>query len=153
MTDIVTFIKARLDEDEAVAHAAALQIAERAVAPAYAAEHVDRAGKWVVRPWLYSGRVEPSMGMSGPDRVEIATVANEHIARHDPARVLREVEAKRQITECHESWVAGNGDTICGRCGREHIDGRPGGHFPCQTLRLLALPFTGHPDYREDWRP
>jgi hypothetical protein len=77
----------------------------------------------------------------------------EHIARHDPARVLAEVEAKRQIMECHESWVAGNGDTICGRCEREHIDGRPGGHFPCQTLRLLALPYAGHPDYRQEWKP
>ncbi|MFI7890901.1 DUF6221 family protein [Streptomyces sp. CACIS-1.16CA] len=76
-----------------------------------------------------------------------------YIARHDPARTLREVEAKRLIIECHEPWTAGNGDIICGRCGREHIDGRPGGHFPCQTLRLLALPFADHPDYLEEWRP
>lgn len=76
-----------------------------------------------------------------------------HIARHSPARVLAEVDAKRRIMECHEPWTAGNGDIICGRCGREHIDGRPGSHFPCQTLRLLALPDAGHPDYREVWRP
>lgn len=92
------------------------------------------------------------------DRAEECASANwagvaEHIVRHDPARVLREIEAKRQIIECHEWWVAGNGDTICGRCGREHIDGRPGGHFPCQTLRLLALPYADRPGYREEWRP
>ncbi|MEU6772536.1 DUF6221 family protein [Streptomyces sp. NPDC046759] len=28
--------------------------------------------------------------------------------------------------------------------------GRPA---PCATLRLLALPFAGHPAYRESWRP
>jgi hypothetical protein len=70
-----------------------------------------------------------------------------------PARVLREIDARRRIMDCHESWVAGNGDTICGRCGREHIEGRPGGHFPCQTLRLLALPYADHPGYREEWKP
>jgi hypothetical protein len=69
------------------------------------------------------------------------------------ARVLREIDAKRQIMECHEPWTASNGDIICGRCGREHIDGRPGGHFPCQTLRLLALPYADRPGYREEWRP
>ena len=76
-----------------------------------------------------------------------------HIARHSPARVLREVEAKRRIMECHEPWTASNGDITCGRCGREHIGGRPGGHFPCQTLRLLALPYSDHPDYRQEWAP
>lgn len=68
-------------------------------------------------------------------------------------RVLAEIDAKRRIMECHEPWVAGNGDTVCGRCGREHIDGRPGGHFPCQTLRLLALPYAAHPDYQSEWAP
>jgi len=25
--------------------------------------------------------------------------------------------------------------------------------FPCETVRLLALPYSQHPGYREDWRP
>jgi hypothetical protein len=25
--------------------------------------------------------------------------------------------------------------------------------WPCLTLRLVALPYSGHPDYIEDWRP
>jgi hypothetical protein len=25
--------------------------------------------------------------------------------------------------------------------------------WPCQTLRLLALPYADHPDYRPEWKP
>ena len=55
-----------------------------------------------------------------------------HMARRDPARALVEVEAKRRITERHAS------------CG---------GPSPCEDLRLLALPYAGHADYRDEWRP
>jgi hypothetical protein len=45
----------------------------------------------------------------------------------EPAHVLAECEAKRQIIERHL-----------------YLQG---------TLALLALPYADHPDYREDWRP
>ena len=25
--------------------------------------------------------------------------------------------------------------------------------FPCETVRLLALPYSQHPDYQKAWRP
>jgi hypothetical protein len=25
--------------------------------------------------------------------------------------------------------------------------------YPCDTLKLLALPYADHPDYRDEWRP
>ncbi|GAA2532280.1 DUF6221 family protein [Streptomyces koyangensis] len=51
------------------------------------------------------------------------TVAR-HVALHDPARVLREVEAKRRILARHarDPW-------------------------PCHDLRDLASAYTGHPDF------
>ncbi|WP_405662004.1 DUF6221 family protein [Streptomyces sp. NBC_01166] len=47
-----------------------------------------------------------------------------HVALHDPARVLREIEAKRRILARHarDPW-------------------------PCHNLRDLASPYTDHPDY------
>jgi hypothetical protein len=24
---------------------------------------------------------------------------------------------------------------------------------PCETVRVLALPYSDHPDYHEEWRP
>jgi hypothetical protein len=64
-----------------------------------------------------------------------------HIARHDPARVLAEVEAKRRIVEMGASYVP---ELEHGDNGEWALDA---------TLRLLALPYADHPDYRQEWRP
>ncbi|MGQ4514236.1 DUF6221 family protein [Streptomyces sp. DW26H14] len=144
MDDLLAFLRARLDEDEATARAAS-------------------DGPWTtwtgpIRTWMTKGNLCHTV-MTWDHPTGHAPIMTEswmdsrHIAEWHPARVLAEVEAKRRILECHEPWTASNGDIICGRCGREHIDGRPGGHFPCQTLRLLTLPDASHPDYREEWRP
>jgi hypothetical protein len=53
----------------------------------------------------------------------------EHIARHDPARVLADVEAKRRIVE----WDA-----------EQPVDRG--------VLNILASVYADHPDYREEWR-
>ncbi len=58
-----------------------------------------------------------------------------------PARVLAEVDAKVRITEECRGWLADRGDDY----GARALAG--------MTLRLLALPYTDHPDYREEWRP
>lgn len=60
----------------------------------------------------------------------------EHIARHNPARVLREIDAKRRIVDRY-AWLREHGDT--------------GG--AAWVLPLLALPYADRPGYREEWRP
>jgi hypothetical protein len=90
-----------------------------------------------------------------------------HIKRHDPARVLAEVAAKKAILELHVprelNFVRippGTGKdeakrifnetpkrVICSVC----MEGlRPVDH-PCRTVRLLAQPFAGRPSWREEW--
>ncbi|WP_338699170.1 DUF6221 family protein [Streptomyces sp. Q6] len=76
----------------------------------------------------------------------------EHIAAHDPARVLREIDAKRQMLTLH---AATGGHECSTRDERGDID-----HCTwvmeseaCPTLRLLALPYADRPGYREEWRP
>lgn len=71
----------------------------------------------------------------------------------DPARVLAECEAKRRIADLHKN--EGVHSPSCLTCAGE-VD--PDGHtewmhWPCDTILLLALPYAGHPDYREEWRP
>lgn len=93
----------------------------------------------------------------------------EHIVRHDPARVLREIDAKRQLladflAEPHfrneeDNWytcaalVDEDGEPVCIDESRA-----PG---PCDCGRdarvhrravILALPYADRPDYREEWR-
>jgi hypothetical protein len=108
---LAEFLSARLDADEAVA---------LRITPGRKAEN----GKW---------RAD-SLLLAGLDRQSAA-----HIARHDPARVLADVEAKRAIVAEHA-------------CGDE--DDKPPG-FECdhcpRVLRLLAQPYRDHEDWREEW--
>ena len=56
-----------------------------------------------------------------------------------PARVLAECDAKRRIVELadrDDNWRYGMHSEAIG-----------------EVLRLLALPYADHPDYREEWRP
>lgn len=128
MEDLVRWLSKQLDEDEEIAREAG-----------------ERGMEWRLVTPLDDAELGDAFWLNPPEKY--------HAERHDPARVLREVDAKRRIVECHEPWTASNGDIICGRCGREHVDGRPGGHFPCQTLRLLALPYVDRPGYQDAWRP
>jgi hypothetical protein len=78
----------------------------------------------------------------------------QHIARWDPARVLAESETKREIVALHEPVPVTRDHTGC-RVSRHDVDRdhvNPG-DGPCATLRLLALAFADHSDYRDEWRP
>jgi len=115
--DLVAFLKARLDEDEAAANAA---------------WGVEWDWRYIARPF--------------GERPSIAHTV--HIARHDPARVLREVEARRGIIREHEIR-----DGRCRVCTAIH-DGRATRfRAPCPTLLFLAAVFSDHPDYRQEWKP
>lgn len=71
-----------------------------------------------------------------------------HIARHDPARVLAECEAKRRIMERHNAqpFFDDPESFYCATCN-EGI----GGFHPCPTLRALAAVYADHPDYDQAW--
>lgn len=73
-----------------------------------------------------------------------------HIARHDPARVLAEVEAKRgvlrQYLDLREQ--VRNPVSAENRMRARALQGEIG-----DVLRLLALPYADRPGYRDEWRP
>jgi hypothetical protein len=79
-----------------------------------------------------------------------------HIARHDPARVLAEVEAKRAL-------IARGGPLCTSNCDDPDslpMDPDTGWtvplehHFDCgayEAAKLLARPFRDHPDFDPAW--
>lgn len=71
------------------------------------------------------------------DEVADYSESAEHIAEHDPARVLREIDAKRRMLGRIHSHAA--------VMGQDEVHG--------DLLRLLALPYADRPGYREEWRP
>ncbi|MFD9630075.1 DUF6221 family protein [Streptomyces violascens] len=155
--DLVQFIRDRLDEDEQAAR----------TTNGYSIETAD--GDFPGEKYLVL-RGDHLDRFTAPLPTDLAA----HIARHDPARVLAEVEAKRQLLDLHPittvrqqyseaDLVEGVGpnyerrlkrpdEPYCETC--DMYDGViDGDGTPCPTLRLLALPFATHPDYREEWRP
>lgn len=132
---MAAFATARLGEDEAAARAAA-----RKRKPPWRAEiYADGLG----------GSVNNSPAGARPaahDRGHVAETINgavaQHIALHDPARALREVEAGRRILARHADCAVGNGSC-------EWFAG-PG---PCDDFADLLYRWAGHPDYRPAWKP
>jgi hypothetical protein len=75
-----------------------------------------------------------------------------HIAANDPAWVLEDVAAKREILALHRSerWNADDGPDAdhCAECTTDDDLYKPQ-MYPCQTVRLLARPWISHPDHPE----
>lgn len=101
------------------------------------------------REWWCGGYEETGAVNVRTDRVvlvepydEDGSAALQHVARHDPARVLRDVEAARLLLSLHPSWSDRPG---CMACDTLYED--------CDARRALALPFSTHPDYRTEWKP
>lgn len=178
------FILQRISEDEAVANIAG-------------------AGEWA--SWNRSWDMDPvrDLAIAGQRVAALPMSIDEHVCRHDPARVLAECEAKRRIVELHSrvslpAWEPDCGGDWCLAGGE--TEGPGWGFFAnywpdntvsasvfydgekikgsgivahqskadCQsfaehwvrdnlpsaspTLRALALPYTSHADYQEEWR-
>lgn len=120
---LIAFLTARLDEDAALATATS-----RGTPACYAWEAVPD----VVSP----GRQEVWTAGETPRRITKKQAEGDaaHIVRWDPARALAEVDAKRRMIE--GTWG-----------GPDHQD------MWEHHMRLLALPYATHPDYRDEWRP
>lgn len=141
--DLIAFITARLDDDERIARIAAAEFTR------------DSGLRWVVDDETHPECVRPAepldnstvaigaWGMIGKQGI--------HIARHDPARVLREVEAKRRLVTLHVGEDGSHGFWYCKTCGSGEPNEYPT-EWPCATLKLLAAPYAEHPDYRAEWQ-
>lgn len=82
----------------------------------------------------------------------------EHIVRHDPARVLREIDAKRQLIARGGPFCTSD----CDEPGNEPMDPDTNWttplehHLDCaayEAAKLIALPYADRPGYKEKWRP
>lgn len=148
--DLANFLLARLDEDEATARAALGEAIFQRQTGTWVFEEVEVAG-------VTSTIVFAVADKGGRTQVADMSAAWEpdergaHIARHDPAAVLADVESKRRIVVAAEkAWSRSIHDDPMPEGGEWLLGHRQG---LLEALRLLALPYDTHPDYREDWRP
>ena len=129
------FLAARLSDDEATAKRAA------SVAGPDWQYGLFLPDDGPATTMLLSDQDVPLADMLHRDDEEIAPF----LIAHDPARVLREVKAKRKILAAHEKSDGG----YCELC----YYGYGGGSWPCPTVRALAAVYGDHPDYDKAWRP
>jgi len=154
VTDLTDWLTAQIDADETAAKAAT-------------------PGPWRVNDERYHESIladgEIPTVISGSHWGGDASVFDNdadarHIARWDPARVLAECQAKRDIIALHEpSYSYGpiykiDGEyqrvPACAMCVNFHADmDCENEHYPCPTLRLLAAPYADAPGYRPEWAP
>jgi hypothetical protein len=137
MCDLIIFLNNRLGEDERVARAAAQRNAT---------------------PWIVDENIETPMPIgtwvtdTKDDGIVVARgeyVAH-HVAHWDPQRVLTEIKVKRRVIELHA------GDHECSTFNDSigEIDNCVWvTNGDCSTMRLLAMPYSNHPDYRYEWVP
>lgn len=138
MTDLVAFLKDRLDEDE-----------QMATAPSSAV--------WASPEWRFADGDDGPFVDLGTNQLAVESGLNaaelEHMARQDPARTLREVEAARAVLDLYEEAghrmdrAMRDADTVAYQEARvEH-----------RTLRRVLLReaavHQAHPAYLEEWRP
>jgi hypothetical protein len=147
MDELVQFVRDRLDEDEVLA-LATTPVPVTGRWRASRDKHADRDASLTIIQG--ADDVDPGSQEYSSDVPVIAYAAEwhdeaeanlRHIARHDPARVLTGIEAKRRLVDDMAKIVGG-----------DYIDdGEP--VLAEWVLLLLALPYAAHPDYREEWRP
>lgn len=85
---------------------------------------------------------ERDIAIYGP---HLGTEVLAHMARHDPARVLREIDAKRQLLDAYAAVAENDVNEVEYAHGYANALG--------EAVRLLALPYADRPGYLEKWRP
>ncbi|MFE5790620.1 DUF6221 family protein [Rhodococcus erythropolis] len=134
MSRIVEFLEARLVEDEVMAHEAAQHLSgiwtfDNGEADARRQE-LAKGGRFGAHPSV--GGITSGCRYNAESEMK-------HIARHDPARVLREVSAKRIVMA-----------TI-----RRRIEQGWGYHYNedmlADDLAPLVIVYSDHPDYQHEW--
>jgi hypothetical protein len=133
VSDLIEFIRAQLADDERVAREAG-----------------SRALTWPATGTWYLEGVEHNV--VGQEEAFCHPHNVEHIARHDPARVLAEVDAKRRILDRHRpiELFSSMYCTYCGVLGGQRARDV---NWPCPEILDAAAPYADRPGYRESWRP
>jgi hypothetical protein len=139
MDDLIAFLRARWDDEEAEARSAA---------------EVYGARWWWNPSWgLVKGDPDndpeaTSIFSIGEENVaEVWSEVGPHIARHDPSRALREVEAKRKVVEEYAEALrvaGGYRETRYEEGRREALE---------LVCRAYGAAYADRSDYRPEWKP
>lgn len=127
--DLRAFVAARLDEDEAAARAA--------TEGPWSFAGYDSADGWPI----VANDEHEIVSRSGSDDAE-------HIARHDPARVLREVAAKRAVIRQYEDVREQARHPVS---AENRMRARVAEGELLEVLQHIAVIYSNHTDHDPNW--
>ncbi|MFF0597897.1 DUF6221 family protein [Streptomyces antibioticus] len=139
MHELVQWLHAQLDEDERIATGALhfvdahwrVDVARNVVLAARLTPSGRQSTAVTADDWRY-----PKIGTPG---------LVPHVAEHDPARVLQEIDAKRQLLTAYTKVAASDINDW------EYANGYA--NALAIAVRLAALPYAHRPGYQASWRP
>ena len=135
---LTAFLSARLAEDEAAA--------KSATAGPWEFEGDDPTDDEVYS--VHDGIVD-LVGVTGAFTSDRNVANGKHMARHDPDRTIREVEAGRALIERYKRACAVRESVVSFTAGQDD-----GYRQAClDAIRDLAAIHRDHPDYRQEWKP
>jgi len=149
--EISEFLTARLKEDETAAKDAACEASSIAVSDdegGLARWRAMDGGEGITTESAYAG----AAFLVAPMGYLEERVA-EHVARHDPARVLADIAAKRAVVE-HFKVAAEYAQTV----DKSQVGVAEAWRVTSiwtqllHVVKLLAAPYADHPDFRPDWK-
>lgn len=151
MDDLARWLGEQLDEDERIARGAT----EFASPQWHLDEDSTTVLMWPPEPRVAEMERRKGLPVTSDEwrGVMVDSSGNaglgQHVARHDPARVLREIESKRQMLRDADDFCAeydndiddDNSAAQRAYCWRDTI------------RRNLAVAYADRPGYLEEWRP
>lgn len=165
MDDLVRWLGQQLDEDELWAREASRRSGEQAPSDGVHWQWTDPETDQVVTPdpardefvggeegfrvslrsretWRTASGVGDLPQFAIPTAEEVPSAVGGHIIRHDPARVLLEIDAKRELLRQYEHLKYDvTPDDLTGVWAFEAV------------LRAQAVVYAERTGYREEWRP
>ncbi|WP_033307362.1 DUF6221 family protein [Streptomyces iakyrus] len=156
MDELVRWLGDQLDEDERIARAAIRVVGDVPGAAnwRFGNAFTDEGGTY----WQIT-TLTPDVGGFGPVELVGSGMSGggahepeiaRHAVEHDPARVLREIDAKRQVVDMYVK-AATVVDNFTDPANRLIAAANRNGFGA--ALKALALPYADRPGYREEWRP
>lgn len=167
MDDLVQWLRAQLDDDERIAREAAMAIGRTGYEGGVLVDPPARWGDDLVADgaqWVPSYHlVKRERRIEGEKARTVADCGGfgalpvaVHVAHHDPAGVLREIDAKRRMLSEHAPSRPKGRPSMerhCQSCTTPQAWDDTANEANCLTLRLIALPYADRPGYRQEWAP
>lgn len=134
---LIEFLHARLDEDEQVAKNAPVN--DGCIPPA----HWTVSTHWADQQRVVMGTAD-DFALPTPEHAT-------HVARHDPARVLREVQAKRAVLDLRDALT--DRRAVLSEYTMRTTHTEAGVESYDHVIQHMAAVYADHPQYQSEWAP